>query len=109
MILIRDSKEPQGGNLNFTTGEWNAFIGGVHNGEFDCRRPRDVRQPSNITPAHMSQLARGTLKLRIFLPLVLEDCNQPPRPVLPDPQSRRHFSRRRHLIPGLGKQFPELP
>lgn len=38
MILVRDSKNPRGGNLNFTPAEWDAFIGGVRNGEFD-RRP----------------------------------------------------------------------
>lgn len=34
-IIVRDSKNPQGGVLNFTTAEWDAFIGGVRNGEFD--------------------------------------------------------------------------
>jgi hypothetical protein len=34
-IRVRDSKNPQGGILNFTTAEWDAFIGGVCNGEFD--------------------------------------------------------------------------
>jgi hypothetical protein len=39
-ILVRDSKRPRGGVLNFTRGEWDAFLGGVRNGEFD-RKPRD--------------------------------------------------------------------
>ena len=34
-IRVRDSKNPRGGVLNFTVGEWDAFIGGVRNGEFD--------------------------------------------------------------------------
>lgn len=34
-ILVRDSKHPRGAVLNFTTAEWDAFIGGVRNGEFD--------------------------------------------------------------------------
>jgi hypothetical protein len=38
-IRVRDSKNPRAGVLNFTPGEWDAFIGGVRNGEFD-RRPR---------------------------------------------------------------------
>ena len=38
-IRVRDSKNPGGGVLNFTPGEWDAFIGGVRNGEFD-RKPR---------------------------------------------------------------------
>lgn len=38
-IRVRDSKDPKGPVLNFTTSEWDAFIGGVYNGEFD-RKPR---------------------------------------------------------------------
>ena len=38
-IRVRDSKNPQRGVLNFTPAEWDAFIGGVRNGEFD-RKPR---------------------------------------------------------------------
>lgn len=34
-ILVRDSKHPRGAVLNFTPSEWDAFIGGVRNGEFD--------------------------------------------------------------------------
>ncbi|HUR09562.1 MAG TPA: DUF397 domain-containing protein [Nonomuraea sp.] len=32
---VRDSKNPTGPALIFTPGEWNAFIGGVKDGEFD--------------------------------------------------------------------------
>ncbi|MGW3361494.1 DUF397 domain-containing protein [Streptosporangium canum] len=32
---IRDSKNPLGPALVFTPDEWNAFVGGVKNGEFD--------------------------------------------------------------------------
>jgi hypothetical protein len=39
-IRVRDSKHPRGVVLNFTPAEWDAFIGGVHNGEFD-------REPSS--------------------------------------------------------------
>ncbi len=38
-IRVRDSKNPAGGVLSFTPGEWDAFIGGVRNGEF-ARKPR---------------------------------------------------------------------
>jgi hypothetical protein len=38
-IRVRDSKNPRGGVLNFTQAEWDAFVGGVMNGEFD-RKPR---------------------------------------------------------------------
>jgi Domain of unknown function (DUF397) len=34
-IRVRDSKQPRGAVLNFTPAEWDAFIGGVYNGEFD--------------------------------------------------------------------------
>jgi Domain of unknown function (DUF397) len=37
-IRVRDSKRPRGAVLNFTPAEWDAFIAGVHNGEFD-RKP----------------------------------------------------------------------
>ena len=40
-IRVRDSKNPRGAVLNFTPGEWDAFIGGVRNGEFD----RKTRNP----------------------------------------------------------------
>jgi hypothetical protein len=33
--LMRDSKDRTGPTLQFTPDEWNAFIGGIHNGEFD--------------------------------------------------------------------------
>ncbi|MBT2229476.1 DUF397 domain-containing protein [Nonomuraea sp. NEAU-A123] len=32
---VRDSKNPSGPALVFTPGEWDAFIGGVKDGEFD--------------------------------------------------------------------------
>lgn len=35
IIRVRDSKNPRGGILNFTQAEWDAFVGGVRNGEFD--------------------------------------------------------------------------
>lgn len=34
-ILIRDSKDPAGPILTFTHSEWNAFVVGIRNGEFD--------------------------------------------------------------------------
>ncbi|MFF3665521.1 DUF397 domain-containing protein [Microtetraspora malaysiensis] len=34
-IGVRDSKNPDGPVLVFTPGEWDAFIGGVKDGEFD--------------------------------------------------------------------------
>ena len=35
LILMRDSKDPDGPVLAFTEDEWRAFIAGVKDGEFD--------------------------------------------------------------------------
>jgi Domain of unknown function (DUF397) len=35
-IGVRNSKDPDGGVLQFTPAEWDAFLGGVRNGEFDA-------------------------------------------------------------------------
>jgi hypothetical protein len=34
-IGVRDSKDSEGPVLRFTSDEWDAFVGGVRNGEFD--------------------------------------------------------------------------
>lgn len=34
-VGVRDSKDRSGAVLMFTPTEWNAFVGGVRNGEFD--------------------------------------------------------------------------
>jgi hypothetical protein len=34
-IAVRDSKNPAGGTLLFTTAEWDAFVAGAKDGEFD--------------------------------------------------------------------------
>jgi Domain of unknown function (DUF397) len=34
-IGVRDSKDSEGPVLRFTPAEWDAFLGGVRNGEFD--------------------------------------------------------------------------
>jgi Domain of unknown function (DUF397) len=34
-VGVRDSKDASGPFLRFTPDEWNAFLGGVRNGEFD--------------------------------------------------------------------------
>jgi hypothetical protein len=34
-IAVRDSKHPQGAVLLFTQGEWDAFVEGAKDGEFD--------------------------------------------------------------------------
>lgn len=36
-VALRDSKNPSHGILFFNPGEWNAFIGGVKDGEFDIK------------------------------------------------------------------------
>ena len=35
VIAVRDSKNPDGPALVFTPDEWQAFVDGVHAGEFD--------------------------------------------------------------------------
>jgi hypothetical protein len=34
-IGVRNSRDPAGAVLRFTSDEWHAFLGGVRNGEFD--------------------------------------------------------------------------
>ncbi|MGA6207955.1 DUF397 domain-containing protein [Nocardia testacea] len=34
-FLIRNSKSPDSGTAEFTNAEWDAFVKGVKNGEFD--------------------------------------------------------------------------
>jgi len=34
-VAVRDSKDPDGGILLFTSGEWTTFTDGVKNGEHD--------------------------------------------------------------------------
>jgi Domain of unknown function (DUF397) len=35
MIILRDSKRPNGGVLRYTIDEWRSFVGGIKAGEFD--------------------------------------------------------------------------
>ncbi|MEV6859907.1 DUF397 domain-containing protein [Streptosporangium subroseum] len=35
LYLVRDSKDPDGSKLAFTSAEWDAFLAGVKLGEFD--------------------------------------------------------------------------
>lgn len=35
-VGVRHSKDTRGPILRFTPDEWHAFVGGVHNGEFDA-------------------------------------------------------------------------
>jgi hypothetical protein len=35
LVLVRDSKDPPGVRLSFTVAEWQAFIRGVKEGQFD--------------------------------------------------------------------------
>ena len=42
LISLRDSKNASGPVLRFTPAEWDAFLGGVRNGEFDRRRGKEL-------------------------------------------------------------------
>jgi hypothetical protein len=35
VVAVRDSKDRQGPTLQYTSGEWEAFLAGVKSGEFD--------------------------------------------------------------------------
>jgi hypothetical protein len=35
MIFVRDSKDPNGGVLRYSVGEWRSFVQGIKAGEFD--------------------------------------------------------------------------
>jgi hypothetical protein len=41
---MRDSKNPQGGVLEFNDHEWHAFVAGVRAGEFDLLTPPEPGQ-----------------------------------------------------------------
>jgi hypothetical protein len=34
-VLVRNTRDREGGTLAFTTGEWRAFLAGARDGEFD--------------------------------------------------------------------------
>jgi len=36
VVGVRDSKNPSGPALVFTPGEWDAFVAGAHDGQFNC-------------------------------------------------------------------------
>jgi hypothetical protein len=39
LIAVRDSKNPQAGHLVYNAHEWQSFLAGVRNGEFDYLAP----------------------------------------------------------------------
>ncbi len=39
LIAVRDSKNPKAGHLVYNAQEWQAFLAGVRNGEFDYLAP----------------------------------------------------------------------
>jgi hypothetical protein len=57
-ISVRDSKDPRGAVLSFSAAEWDAFIGGVRDGEFD-RRPRSRRKFPHHRPDPSSRAQIG--------------------------------------------------
>jgi Domain of unknown function (DUF397) len=36
LVHVRNSRDPRGAALVFTTPEWEAFLAGAHDHEFDC-------------------------------------------------------------------------
>jgi hypothetical protein len=49
-IAVRDSKDRQGPVLMFTAHEWEAFLGGARDGEFELQRLQQPAGPT-VTPA----------------------------------------------------------
>ena len=41
LIVVRDSKDREGSALSFTYREWDAFVRGVRDGEFDIQIMQD--------------------------------------------------------------------
>jgi hypothetical protein len=41
-VLVRDSKDPSGAVLHFNVEEWEAFLAGVHSGEFSLAQLTDA-------------------------------------------------------------------
>ena len=39
-VVMRNSRNPEGSVLRFTLSEWEAFLAGVRDGEFDPDQPR---------------------------------------------------------------------
>ena len=42
-VAVRDSKDPSGPVLHFNANEWEAFLAGVRNGEFEQPTSGEVR------------------------------------------------------------------
>jgi uncharacterized protein DUF397 len=56
-VGVRDSKDTEGPVLRFTPSEWDAFLGGVRNGEFDIFTTNlSIRHSRVAFPRHMSAL-----------------------------------------------------
>ena len=51
-IGVRNSREPDGPVLRFTSDEWNAFLGGVRLGEFDRFGSPSTPGSQQLTPCH---------------------------------------------------------
>lgn len=60
VIWVRNSRTPRGYVLAFTTAEWDAFVGGVRNGEFDRE------QRSGIVDLHCGRPGSRGVILSVF-------------------------------------------
>ena len=49
-VAVRDSKDREGPALIFTAHEWEAFLGGARDGEFELQRLRQPAGPVVIAP-----------------------------------------------------------
>jgi hypothetical protein len=48
-VLMRHSRNPAGPKLSFSYSEWEAFVTGVHNGEFDTDKSRSLQTTAGST------------------------------------------------------------
>lgn len=58
-VEVRDSKDPEGPVLRFTTAEWLAFADGMDKGEFDHLVPVDAATADDPLHEHLCWYAAG--------------------------------------------------
>lgn len=57
-VRLRDSKNPEGPELSFTTSEWSAFLAGVKQGEADLLRSDQFQTGSGASGMWLSVIRR---------------------------------------------------
>lgn len=68
-VGVRDSKDTEGPVLRFTPDEWHAFLGGVHNGEFEAFGrlwTRGTRPQDALINLAVSEMYRAKASPEVF-------------------------------------------